>query len=71
MLRFDEFSRTSCYEGAYSTAVVVVVVEASTPKVYPRVTLVSASTLSGSIKARETSHFGYLFKIIERVLSFL
>ncbi len=30
-------------------AAVVVVVEASAPKVYPRVTLVSASTLSGSV----------------------
>ncbi len=29
--------------------VVVVVVEASAPKVYPRVTLASASTLSGSV----------------------
>ncbi len=33
-----------CGNGAYSTAVVVVVVEASAPKIYPRVTLASAST---------------------------
>ncbi len=32
-----------------AAVVVVVVVEASAPKVYPRVTLVSASTLSGSV----------------------
>ncbi len=31
------------------SVVVVVIVEASAPKVYPRVTLASASTLSGSV----------------------
>ncbi len=32
-----------------SAVVVIVVAEASAPKVYPRVTLASASTLSGSV----------------------
>ncbi len=35
--------------GVSYAVVLVVVVEASAPKVYPRVTLASASTLSGSV----------------------
>ncbi len=36
-------------QDARLTVAVVVVVEASAPKIYPRVTLASASTLSGSV----------------------
>ncbi len=40
----------SCRVGiAVAVVVVVVVVEASAPKVYPRVTVASANTLSGSV----------------------
>ncbi len=53
MLAFDNraaHSNTFLRTALLSVAVVVVVVvEASEPKVYPRVTLASASTLSGSV----------------------
>ncbi len=53
--------------------VVVVVVEASAPKVYPRVTLASASTLSGSVVRTLSGEEGLqnMFCLIESSLGHL
>ncbi len=56
-----------------SAAAVVVVVEASAPEVYPRVTLASASTLSGSVvrTLRDGEGFPKMFCLVASSLGHL